>query len=136
MNISAIRFFAAAALGALALAACSGGGQTTVSVSMREFSFSPDGLTVPTAAEVTLTLRNLGALEHNFHLMDLGYVVAEAWSETDEQGAFYSHTNVPGGDVETVTFTAPNTPGEYQFLCSVPSHLELGMEGVLTVTER
>ena len=129
-----LRLAAGMFLAAGLLSAC-GGGSQQVSVNMREFSFTPDHLTVPAGAEISLTLRNLGALEHNFHFMKLGEEVSETWSEEDEAGAYYSQGVIEGGGVKTVTFTAPNLPGDYQFLCSVPSHFELGMVGVLTVTE-
>ena len=32
-----------------------------------------------------------------------------------------------------VTFTAPNAPGEYPFLCTFPAHCVVGMKGVLVV---
>jgi azurin len=34
---------------------------------------------------------------------------------------------------DTVTFTAPTTPGRYEFLCSFPGHYQVGMRGVLIV---
>jgi uncharacterized cupredoxin-like copper-binding protein len=125
----------AAVSAALILSACTGSSTGSVSVSLREFSFTPETFSVPAGSTVTLTLRNLGALEHNFHLMELGYVVEESWSEEDEAGTLYSHANVPGGAVLTATFIAPEVAGEYQILCSVPSHFELGMQGTLTVIE-
>lgn len=135
VKINYLRLMAGLFMAAGLLSACGGGGPEQVSVSMREFSFSPDQLTVPAGTEVTLTLRNLGALDHNFHFMQLGEEVSESWTDADEAGAYYSQGVIKGGGVETVTFTAPNVPGDYQFLCSIPSHFELGMVGVLTVTE-
>ena len=45
---------------------------------------------------------------------------------------------VPGkllgsGESDTIEFTAPNTSGDYEFLCSFPAHLFAGMRGVMTV---
>ena len=34
---------------------------------------------------------------------------------------------------DTVTFTAPTTPGRYDFVCSFPGHFQVGMRGVLIV---
>ena len=34
---------------------------------------------------------------------------------------------------DTVTFTAPTAPGRYEFVCSFPGHLQVGMRGVLIV---
>ncbi|HUF39006.1 MAG TPA: cupredoxin domain-containing protein [Anaerolineales bacterium] len=128
-------FLIAIAFVFLSLTSCSGAGSETIHVSMRDFSFTPDRFTVRAGTTVTLTIRNLGALDHNFHIMDLGYFVEGPWSGTDETGVYQSHSDLPGGEVSTTSFIAPNTPGEYQILCSIPSHLELGMQATLTVTE-
>ena len=34
---------------------------------------------------------------------------------------------------DTVTFTAPTTPGRYEYICSFPGHYQVGMRGVLIV---
>jgi azurin len=34
---------------------------------------------------------------------------------------------------DTTTFTAPMTPGRYEFVCSFPGHSQVGMRGVLIV---
>lgn len=34
---------------------------------------------------------------------------------------------------DTATFTAPTTPGRYEFICSFPGHYQVGMRGVLIV---
>ena len=117
----------------LAAAGCAGGGKAQVAVNMREFGFSPDSLSVPAGAELTLTVKNLGALEHNLHIMDLGNEIRDSWSAGDEDAAVLNFGVVDGGDTRSLTFTAPNAPGDYQFLCSVPSHFELGMHGTITV---
>lgn len=43
---------------------------------------------------------------------------------------------VPGGETKSVTFTAPDKPGEYDFLCTFPGHFAAGMRGVLTIEEK
>jgi len=39
-----------------------------------------------------------------------------------------------GGDTVTVTFTAPQKPGKYQYICTFPGHFVSGMKGTLTVS--
>ena len=116
-------------------AGCGSSGGKTVAVNMREFSFSPAGITVPAGAEVTLNIKNLGALDHNFHIMDLGSEIEDAWEEGDEDRAVVNQDIIPGGETVSLSFTAPTVPGEYQFLCSIPAHFEQGMSGTMTVTE-
>lgn len=129
------RIWIGALLLVLAAAGCGGSGKAQVAVNMREFGFSPDSLTVPAGSEVSLNVKNLGALEHNLHIMDLGNAISDTWREGDESAAFLNFGHVDGGESRSLTFTAPNAPGEYQFLCSVPSHFELGMHGTITVVE-
>jgi len=45
-----------------------------------------------------------------------------------------AHTGmVAGGKSDTVTFTAPEKPGDYSYICTFPGHFAAGMKGVLTV---
>jgi azurin len=37
------------------------------------------------------------------------------------------------GETDTVTFTAPYVPADYDFVCSFPGHAAQGMKGVMTV---
>lgn len=37
------------------------------------------------------------------------------------------------GETQSVTFTAPTTPGTYTYMCSFPAHCAAGMRGVLVV---
>lgn len=102
-------------------------------------------LTVPTGAQVHLTLKNNGKLAvmtHNWVLVkkgteakvalagmekapDAGYVVP-----SDDVLA-YTPLAAPQKSVE-VTFTAP-APGDYPYICTFPGHYVV-MKGVLTVT--
>lgn len=38
-----------------------------------------------------------------------------------------------GGETVEVTFTVPEEPGDYTYICSFPGHFQAGMKGVLTV---
>ena len=38
-----------------------------------------------------------------------------------------------GGETTEVTFTAPETPGEYDYVCTFPGHFSAGMRGKLVV---
>jgi azurin len=40
-----------------------------------------------------------------------------------------------GGETTEVTFTVPEEPGEYEFICTFPGHFTAGMRGTLTVEE-
>ncbi|GBD17098.1 Plastocyanin [bacterium HR26] len=107
-----------------ALAACGGGGGGggggtggKVTIEMSEYKFSPDTLTASPGATVQVTLKNVGSLQHDFHVD-----VVNATSPL-----------VDPGKSTDFSFTAPSQPGQYQFWCTVPGHKELGMVGTLTV---
>jgi azurin len=107
--------------------------------------FDKKTLTVPTGAQVHLTLKNNGKLAvmtHNWVLVkkgsearvalagmekapDAGYVVP-----SDDVLAF-TPLAAPQKSVD-VTFTAP-APGDYPYICTFPGHYVV-MKGVLTVT--
>jgi azurin len=103
-------------------------------------------LTVPTGAQVHLTLKNSGTqdvMQHNWVLIakagkeaavalaglekapDAGYVVP------GPDVLAFTPLAKPGATVET-TFTAPE-PGTYPYICTFPGHYIM-MKGVLTVT--
>jgi azurin len=108
-------------------------------------AFDKKALTVPTGAEVHLTLKNNATLEtlpHNWVLVQPGTeakVAAEGLDKAPDAGYVVEGDNVlahtplapPGKSVE-VTFNAP-APGKYPYICTFPGHYVM-MKGVLTVT--
>lgn len=99
---------AGAAEGAIVIVASDEGGR---------FRFEPDRIEVRAGQQVTLRVVNRGPSPHDMSIQDLKV----------DTGQFNP------GEERTVTFTAPNRPGEYQFICTVPGHLQLGMKGTLVV---
>lgn len=98
----------AAASGSIELVATDEGGQ---------FRFLPDRIQVQPGQTVTLRVVNRGASAHDLAVPDLRV-------ETGQ---------IDPGQEKTLTFTAPSTPGEYRFICTVPGHEQLGMRGTLVV---
>ena len=91
----------------------------TIPVIADEYSFDPENIVLKGAGgELVVSLENQGVLAHNLK------VVADG----DELGG-------------TPTFTGGNTregrvklePGDYELVCTVGSHADLGMVGKLTV---
>ena len=97
-----------------------------IPVSGFEYGFEPGTITVRGGAgggaskpvPVTFELKNDGSLPHDIHVRkddsDLGGT--EAVGDGDEASA-----------------TVELEPGEYEFICSVGDHAELGMKGTLEV---
>lgn len=122
--------------GVALLVACGagGGGQasTNLEVDMVEFMYNPDAYTVPAGQEITIELKNSGAIVHDFVIMKLGTQVSMPFDDNDKDNVYWEH-EVGAGQSDTVTFTAPSEPGEYQVVCGIPGHMEAGMIGTLTV---
>jgi len=120
------------ALAIFVLAACSRGDSSanSISTTATDFHFEPSSWTVKAGEEVTLSITNNGAVDHDWVLLG-SMITAPADGEKD----VIFEAEVAPGQTEEVTFTAPATPGEYQVICEIAGHLEAGMEGKLIVTE-
>jgi plastocyanin len=122
---------------ALILSACGpvGGPSTSIQVSMTDFAFMPNTLTVPSGQEITIRTTNNGAVAHDLMIMKLG----KDLSSHDHAGAeahanaFWEQEQLAAGETRESTFMAPTEPGEYQIICGVAGHLEAGMVGKLVV---
>lgn len=116
----------------LSITAACGASKTALNVTMSDFKFSPDRFTVPAGAEVTLNLKNSSALEHDFVIMILDKNATLPFGEDDKSNIYWEGRLDPH-QASTVTFTAPQEPGEYEVVCSAAGHLEQGMRATLTV---
>ena len=98
--------------------------------------------------QITLTvISNLpaAAMSHNFALLDAG-TDADAFARASlvasdneyiapsfEDQVIIATSMLGNGESDTITFTAPDEPGEYTFICSFPGHYAGGMIGTLVV---
>ena len=113
------------------LTAC-GGNSNTISVTTTDFHFDPQTWTVSAGQEVTVTITNNGANEHEWVLLKPGTSVTQPFDEDDEDKVFWEIEAQPG-ETKTETFTAPSEAGTYTVVCGIPAHLEQGMEATLVV---
>jgi plastocyanin len=116
----------------LALAAC-GPKTASISADMTDYTFTPGSWTVPAGAEVTLTLTNSGSVQHEWLLMGSGIIITPPFDEEAVKDNILVDQDVDPGQSATVIFTAPAAPGEYEVICGVATHIELGMTGKLIV---
>ena len=80
-----------------------------------DIAFEPKEFTIPANTDVTVTIINDGALQHDFAVDELGV-----------------HSDLlNSGETTTVTINA--APGTYEYFCTVTGHREAGMVGTLTV---
>ena len=83
-----------------------------------KFHFEPRSLEVKAGQAVLVRVVNVGPLSpHDFVITELGV---------------RTRLLEPGQE-ELLDFNAPNRPGTYEFICSVPGHAALGMVGQLVV---
>ena len=113
---------------ALLAAGCGGndrpGGTVTtpaggsVPVTAKEYSFDPSTIVVEGAGTLRLTLDNRGSLAHNIKVERDGRVLGGTPS-------------FPAGESKSATVRL--AAGQYDFVCTVGDHAELGMKGKLEV---
>ena len=92
--------------------------QSTTTVVLAEFTFTPDRMVVA-AGRDTFALQNTGQFPHNVHIEGNGVSVD------------VSPNPVAGGDSFTGAVTL--APGTYDVWCPISNHRERGMVGTLTV---
>ncbi|HEU0294793.1 MAG TPA: cupredoxin domain-containing protein [Anaerolineales bacterium] len=126
----------------LLLTACGATSQpsTEITLDATDFSYSPASVTVPVGEPVVLTLKNSGAVEHDFVIekIDVKAVLkkdsgSEAHHAHGEELNVDLHISAQPGDTSVLEFTV-SEPGAYTFFCSVAGHKEAGMLGELVVT--
>lgn len=82
-----------------------------------DIHWSTDTIYAKVNQPIEITLRNEGALDHNFVISEFGIDVL-----------------LSPGDVETVEITVDHA-GTIHYICSIPGHEEAGMVGDIIVSE-
>jgi uncharacterized cupredoxin-like copper-binding protein len=117
----------------LILTACGAKGPSAkLNISMSDYKYDPMENSVPAGKEITLNIKNTGAVIHEYVIMNYGQTAGETFGDEDE-GNIYWEVEVEPGQSTSVTFTAPSQPGEYEIVCGTEGHLAAGMKGKLTV---
>jgi len=123
------RLLAMTLLGVLASAGCGSDddkpGRTvaiqsgeTLTVVADEYSFDPETIVMRGGRELTIELDNQGSLAHNLRVFD---------GDTDVGGT----PTFQGGDPRSGSLRVE--PGDYELVCTVGDHEDLGMTGKLRV---
>ena len=92
----------------------------TLPVVADEYSFDPETIVLLRGGELTIELENVGSLAHNLRVFDGGSDIGGTPTFT-------------GG--ETRSGTVSVEPGEYELICTVGNHADLGMTGTLRVEQ-
>lgn len=115
-----------------------------------QMKFSVTSFEVEHGQKVTVTLKNVGtspkaSMGHNFTALAKNVnwkdFVEKASTEAahdyipqDAGNQVIGHTKLLGpGESDSVTFTAPFVPGDYDYVCTFPGHATQGMRGTMTV---
>jgi len=113
-------------IGWLPFAMAAGDDAQVVHMTLGDYQFKPNEITLKAGQPVVLELQNVDRITpHNLTLKD-------------EKGGLDIDVDVSGGDTVRVELT-PEVPGNYTFYCNkkllfMKSHRDHGMEGHLTVT--
>jgi len=124
-----------------------------ITLTLREFAFSPNKLTLQAGVPVELTLTNKGTVEHEFllyavpkgkvddmdafalsttYFKDTGEIVAEFPGVGMAAAPVLFETEVLKGKSVVLKFT-PTKKGTFEYGCHIEGHYEGGMKGTLTV---
>lgn len=112
--------------------------------------FQPATITASPGESLRVVLKDVGhmpkaVMGHNFVLLDKGAnagdVVQKCASARDSdyitpsaKPQILANTRLVGpGETAGISFGAPNSKGDYQFVCTFPGHYASGMKGTLTV---
>lgn len=126
---------ALAAMGAVALAACSGGGGHPLAATLDSFKITTDQSTVP-AGKVMINVTNMAATDHELVLIrtdtPADQLPVDGKGEASEDGKV-GEVDQFSGPNKTKKETFNLKPGHYVLLCNVPTHYQQGMHVALTV---
>jgi len=109
-----------------------GGSPTTsITVEATEFAFDPSSVTVAAAQNVTITLDNLGSIEHEWTILKAGTNISSE-TEFDESLVLFKVPSVAAGASASGIFNVP--AGSYQIICNIQGHFDAGMKGTLSAS--
>lgn len=100
----------------------------SVDVGLSDYRFAPATVTVEAGVPLQLNLRNSGSVPHNWTVL-ASDIAAE--SELEETMILFTGEALAGA-LNTYPFDPPPA-GEYQVICTIPTHFSLGMTGSLVV---
>jgi len=94
---------------------------------------NPPTWEAPAGSNVLLNIENLGKLDHNWAIVKTGMTPPMPYQGgQDHELIWYGAGMVYGSNKTTVTFAAPQEPGDYLVICTVENHYPL-MQGRLHV---
>jgi uncharacterized cupredoxin-like copper-binding protein len=108
---------------------------TKFDITLKDFKYEPNTITVQAGKEITLNIENEGLVSHRFIIFKLGTDVGKKYGPEDEENIYWFVEVLPGSSA-TAKFIAPSEPGEYYVTCGINGHHEAGMVGKLIVVDQ
>ena len=102
-----------------------------LTISAKEFAFSPKTVTAKAGTDVAITLNNTGAVEHEWTVLKAGTKISK---EADFNESMVALKVGPAAGGASATGTANLEAGVYQVVCTIKGHFDAGMAGTLTVS--
>ncbi len=122
----------------------------TVGVKPGQMKYDKEEFSVPAGGRIKLVFDNSnGTLQHNLLILTPGdeafaiKFAQKAWSMQnpiqndyvpDSGDVLFATSLLSPGEKESITFTAPDKPGDHPFVCTMPGHA-MSMNGTMHVTE-
>ncbi|MDA8527826.1 plastocyanin/azurin family copper-binding protein [Opitutaceae bacterium] len=142
-----------ALMGVFMIGSVAQAGQSVTVEANDQMKFTVNKIEAVAGSELTIVLKNVGSLPkaamgHNLVVLKkdtnamafAGAAAAAAATEyipAQMKDQVLAATKLLGPNEEdTITFTVPDAPGEYVYLCSFPAHFMVGMKGVIVVTAK
>ena len=110
----------------------------TVNVTMTDLAFEPTEIRVGASTDVRLSIRNQGALSHDFTIVEMPHGTVEMTGDASSDDHAHGsderavHVVVAPGTEATVDLETTEA-GTFEFFCSVDGHREAGMSGSFVV---
>lgn len=117
----------------------------TITPKGNQMKFEQTNIAVQAGQTVKLTFENTAssaAMQHNVVVLNsaddaaikrVGKAAMSASNYVPDDPAVLAATDLAKpGETVVVTFTAPETPGEYSYICTFPGHYAM-MQGIMTV---
>jgi uncharacterized cupredoxin-like copper-binding protein len=124
---------AAALAGAVALSVVSAAQPTTtVTIDISRSHYSTSSIVVPAGVPVTIVLRNLDPIDHEWIVGDAALHERHRTGTEPVHDTRPTEVTIPAGQTRTTVVTF-GSPGDLTFICHLPGHEAYGMIGLVTV---
>ncbi|MFB6279945.1 MAG: plastocyanin/azurin family copper-binding protein [Salinibacter sp.] len=147
LTVLAVAVGLAASLAAGALADPAPPKTLTLTPEGNKMAYATTEVTVQAGRQVTIVFENTAtspAMQHNVVVLNtaedeavkrVGQAAISASNYVPDDPAVLAATDIAKpGETTEVTFTAPDTPGEYTYVCTYPGHY-VSMQGTMIVEE-